>query len=87
MCLDVRNAYVNGIPKRSIYVRLPVEMGLGKTKLGRLRRCMYGTRDAGAIWEATYTDILLKMGFTQGASSPVCFHHELWGGDPRSSWG
>ena len=47
--------------------------------MGKLRRCTYGMRDAGAIWEATYTDLLLKMGFTQGASSPCCFHHATWG--------
>ena len=40
---------------------------------------MYGTRDAGAIWEATFTAKLLEMGFKQGAASPVCFHHEKWG--------
>ena len=51
--LDVRKAYFNGFPRRPIYVKLPYEMGLGRNVLGRLRKCMYGTRDAGAIWEAT----------------------------------
>ena len=36
---------------------------------------MYGTRDAGAIWEQTYSQVLLSMGFTQGHSSPCTFHH------------
>ena len=40
---------------------------------------MYGTRDAGAIWEATFTAKLVEMGFKQGAASPVCFFHERWG--------
>ena len=46
-----------------MYVRLPPELNLGKHVLGRLRRCMYGTRDAGALWESTYTRVLLDIGF------------------------
>ena len=55
--LDVRKAYFNGIPRRSMYLRLPSELGLHKNTLGELRRCIYGTRDAGALWEATYTHV------------------------------
>ena len=51
--LDVRKAYFNGVPKRSICVKMPAEPGLGKHVYGRLKRCMSGTRDAGALWEAT----------------------------------
>ena len=40
---------------------------------------MYGTRDAGAIWEETYTKVLLDMGFTQGLASPCTFRHDAWG--------
>ena len=76
--LDVRKAYVNGVPTRSLYVKLPFEMGMGKSVWAKLRRCIYGTRDAGAIWEATYTDLRLKMGVAQGASSPCCFYHAEW---------
>ena len=39
---------------------------------------MYGTRDAGALWEATYTSVLLEAGFVQGSSNPCCFHHPEW---------
>ena len=77
--LDVRTAYFNGVPTRSIYVKLPFEMGLGKNVLGKLRKCIYGTRDAGAIWEATFTQVLLDLGFVQGVASPCCFHHAQWG--------
>ena len=47
--LDVRKAYFNGVPRRSIYIRMPPELGLGKGTLGKLRKCMYGCRDACAI--------------------------------------
>ena len=54
-------------------------MGLGKGVVARLDKCMYGTRDAGAIWESVYCSALVKIGFTQGTASPCCFFHEEWG--------
>ena len=39
---------------------------------------MYGTRDAGAIWENCYATCLTGIGFTQGISSPCCFNHPEW---------
>ena len=70
--IDVRNAYFNGRPSRTLYVRLPAEMGLGKHMVARLERCMYGCRDSGAIWETTYSQALIDMGFIQGVASPCC---------------
>ena len=43
--------------------------------MGRQVRCVYGTRDAGAIWEDCYRDCLEDMGFSNGVSSPCCFFH------------
>ena len=39
---------------------------------------MYGTRDAGAIWESCYASCLTRMGFVQGKASPCCFVHPTW---------
>ena len=47
--VDVRKAYVHGIPQRALQVYLPKEMGLGPGGTARLVRCMYRTRDAGHI--------------------------------------
>ena len=76
--VDIRKAYFNGKPKRSLYVRLPPELGLPKDVVGKLERCMYGTRDAGAIWETCYVDCLVGLGFVQGVGSPCCFWHPTW---------
>ena len=77
--VDVKKAYSYGIPERTLYVRFPAEMGMGKRTVGKLVRCMYGTRDAGAIWESCYTTCLTNIGFVQGAGSPCCFLHKEWG--------
>ena len=77
--VDIRKAYFNGTPTRNLYVRLPTELGFQKNTLGKLIKCMYGTRDAGAIWEQCYVDCLINLGFKQGIASPCCFRHDEWG--------
>ena len=76
--VDVKKAYFYGIPERELYVRLPSELGISKKYVGKLVRCMYGTRDAGAIWESCYAGCLTKLGFIQGKASPCCFRHPQW---------
>ena len=48
--VDIRKANFNWRPNRNIYIRLPPGLGSPRETLGKLVRCMYGTRDAGAIW-------------------------------------
>ena len=74
--VDIRKAYFNGIPRRNIFMSLPRELGLPGHWVGRQVRCVYGTRDAGAIWEDTYRDALEALGFTSGRASPCVFHHK-----------
>ena len=73
--LDVKKAYFNGIPKREVYMQLPRELGLPSHFVAKQVRCVYGTRDAGAIWEDTYRGALEGMGFQSGVGSPCCFWH------------
>ena len=73
--IDIRKAYFNGIPKRNIHMTLPREMGLPRHVVAKQVRCVYGTRDAGAIWEDTYRCALEDCGFLSGQASPCIFHH------------
>ena len=68
--IDVRKAYLNAIPTRAIYMRLPKEMGLPPDTVARQVRCVYGTRDAGKLWEDTYTVVMESLGFKAGESNP-----------------
>ena len=43
--------------------------------MGKLVKCMYGTRDAAQGWENTYRAALEAMGFTRGRASPCVFSH------------
>ena len=55
------------------------ELGLQADLLCRQIRCVYGTRDAGMIWEETYRQALIDMGFGAGRANPCCFQHPARG--------
>ena len=74
MVIDARKAHLHAMTEREIYVDLPPELGRAGY-CGRLRRCLYGTRDASARWEAFLAAELQKHGFVQGVASPCCFKH------------
>jgi hypothetical protein len=74
MVIDARKAHLHAEVDRVVYVELPPEIRR-PGRCGRLRRCLYGTRDAPARWEAHLADELKKMGFLQGRASPCCFVH------------
>ena len=75
--VDIRKAYFNAIPERAIFMRVPKELGLPPNTVARQVRCVYGTRDAGKLWEDTYTQVLEGLGFTTGVSNPCVFHHPI----------
>ena len=60
--VDIRKAYFNALPERAIYMRLPKEMGMPSNTVARQVRCVYGTRDAGKLWEDCYTQVLESIG-------------------------
>ncbi len=78
MVNDVRRAYFYAAATREVYVTIPEEDREegDEARVGRLQLSMYGTRDAARNWQATYTEHLKKIGFTQGRSSPCVFKHK-----------
>eukprot|EP00974_Lingulodinium_polyedra_P058219 5607920-Lingulodinium_polyedra.AAC.1 len=78
LVIDARKAHLHATPVRDVFVELPPEIRRPGF-CGRLKRCLYGTRDAPARWEAFLATELKKHGFVQGAASPCCFHHATRG--------
>jgi len=74
LLIDVRKAHLHATAVREVYVQLPPEIRT-PGRCARLRRCLYGTRDAAARWEALYTAKLQDMGFEKGRASACCFVH------------
>ena len=75
LVIDARKAHLHAASERDLFVHLPPE----EKRAGycaRLLRCLYGTRDAPARWEAFLAGELSSMGFIQGKASPCCFIHK-----------
>jgi hypothetical protein len=72
--LDARKAHLHAFADRTVFTMLPPE----KAEPGycaRLRRCLYGTRDAPKRWEAFLAEQLVALGFAKGRASPCCYFH------------
>ena len=77
MVLDVKRAFLYGMARRSIYVRLPPEDPRGQERgiLGKLLRSMYGTRDAPQIWQGEVKAAMTSLGFTACIGHPCVYYH------------
>ena len=83
--IDISRAFFQADAIREVYVELPLEDAT-PGMCGKLRKSMYGTRDAAQNWGQTYTQFMCSVGFEKGQSSPCVF---LESGSPtamRGSW-
>jgi hypothetical protein len=61
-----------------MYIEIPAEDQLHEPNmLGRLRLCLYGTRDAALNWQQTLSDHLVEAGFKRGVGHPSVFYHPI----------
>ena len=76
MINDVRRAYFYAPATRDIYIEIPKEdPDAGPQVLGKLRLCLYGTRDAAKGWQEALSSHLEKIGYTRGVGHPSVFYH------------
>ena len=82
MVNDVSRAYFYAKMTRPLYIEIPSEDPKASPELlGRLRLCLYGTRDAALNWQQTLSDHLVENGFVRGVGHPSVFHHstrDIW---------
>jgi hypothetical protein len=65
MVNDVSRAYFYAKMTRPLYIEVPAEdPNASRDKLGRLRLCLYGTRDAALNWQQTLSDHLVENGLS-----------------------
>ena len=77
MVNDVSRAYFYAKCTRCMYIELPEEdPEYGTGKVGKIRLCLYGTRDAAQNWEEEYIGFMKEIGFDSGRASPCLFHHK-----------
>ena len=63
LVMDARKAHLHAFAERNLGM------------CARLRRSLYGTRDAPARWEAFLSKQLEGKGFVRGSASPCCYRH------------
>ena len=73
--LDVKTAFLYGILKEEIYMRLP-EGSRIPGKVCKLLRCLYGLKQSPREWYARLTDYLLPYGFAIAVFDPCVMIHE-----------
>ena len=79
MAHNVRRAYFYAEATRDIFIKLPEEVAAyGKGDLvGKLKLCLYGTRDAALNWQQTLSEHLLGNGLKRCTGFPSVFHHPV----------
>ena len=79
MSVDVSRADFNAECTRDVYIEIPQEDRRpgDEAKVGKLRLCLYGTRDAAHNWGKTVAKQLVQCGDVRGHAFPsVYFNHE-----------
>ena len=78
MIVDVKRAFLYGKTKRHVYIKLPAEDPRSHEKgvLGRLRKAMYGTRDAPQIWQQEVQRTMEELGFRTSRSRPCVYFND-----------
>ncbi|CAL1371101.1 unnamed protein product [Linum trigynum] len=70
--MDVSNAYLNGELEEEVYMKLPPGMEI-PGKACKLKKSLYGLKQAGRQWYARLTDALIRFGFNQSFSDYSLF--------------
>jgi hypothetical protein len=71
--MDVSTAYLNGELEEEIYMTPPNCVEIPEGHCWRLKRSLYGLKQAGRTWNRTFDSKLLKLGFHR-LNSETCLY-------------
>jgi len=74
--MDVVTAFLNAELDIPIIMRLPIQPGEDKGKLVRIRKSLYGLKQAGRLWNQNLHAALLSMDFVQNELEPTIYQLE-----------
>jgi Reverse transcriptase (RNA-dependent DNA polymerase) len=69
---DVANAFVNAEVQEEIYMRMPQGYRTPDILL-RLKKALYGLRQAPLLWQKHFTETLRRIGFERVPHEPCCY--------------
>ena len=81
MLLDFKRAFLYGDVEREIFIHLPEEDSRrnGGQRVGVLRKAMYGTRDAPAVWQRLVRRVMVELGFEFSRTAACVYVHRARG--------
>ena len=80
MVLDVKRAFLHGVITRDVFIELPDEDPMKKHGMvGKLKKTMYGTRDAPQAFQNFLKHLLEDLGFCSCKSTPCVYVHDKFG--------
>ena len=72
--MDVETAFLNGEMREEVYMRLPPGVsGAGTRRVWRLRKALYGTKQASRVWNEHVDSTLRSLGFAPCRSEPCLY--------------
>ena len=79
MVNDVRRTYFFAKIQKDVYIELSQEDEMHMKILGKLKLCLYGTRDAAKGWQESFSAHPKTIGFRRGKGHPCVFYHPTRG--------
>ena len=71
--MDVKNDFLHGDLKEEVYMRIPQDISsLSKTSVCRLRRSLYGIKQAHRAWFDKFKTTSHRLEFAQSPYDPSC---------------
>ena len=73
--LDIKTAFLYGDLEEEIYLEQPegfVAAGQ-EEKVCKLRKCIYGLKQASRVWNRTFDDFLLRFGLSRSTTDPCIY--------------
>lgn len=74
--LDVKGAYLNGYLEEELYMRQPPGFDDGTGRVCRLRRSLYGLKQAGNVWNKEFDTAMIDLGFQRLKTDYCCYKRQ-----------
>ncbi|GMF37522.1 unnamed protein product [Phytophthora lilii] len=78
---DVETAFLNGDLEEDVYMAPPLGIDIPEGMVCKLRRSLYGLKQAAAVWFKKIRSVFISMGFVQCRADPCLFVRHQAGRD------
>lgn len=74
---DVKTAFLNGDLKETIYMQIPEGIEHKSNEVCRLKRSLYGLKQASRAWNSKFVQFLKQCGLEQSKADPCVFYGRI----------